>query len=89
MGVDCPHVTFSRALIGEMVRTQRASVRTAARLSIFALMTNLQRRRYGFKMVLQSPEIIVEQAAEEGRDSREKQLAGGLLQTLSLMVSLV
>ena len=39
------------------------------------------------KLILHSPEIITEQAGEEDRESREKQLAGGLLQTLSLMVS--
>lgn len=38
---------------------------------------------------MQSPEIIFEQAAEEDRESREEQLSGGQLQTLSLMVSFV
>ena len=56
-------------------------------MSHFALMANLQRRSGMLKLILHSPEIITEQAGEEDRESREKQLAGGLLQTLSLMVS--
>lgn len=86
---DCSHVTRRQALIGPKVSPRCASVQMAAFLSHFALMSNFQRRKYELNVNTQSPEIIVEQAAEEGRDSREKQLAGGLLQTLSLMVSRV
>ena len=59
----------------------------AAHLSYFALMANLQRRSGMLKLIFHSPEIITEQAGEEDRESREKQLTGGPLQTLSLMVS--
>ena len=88
-GSDYSHVTVNLMVIGPKVSVQCASMKMAVHLSRFALMANLQRRSGSLKMTLHSPEIIIQQAGEEGRESREKQLIGGLLQTLSLMVSLV